>query len=197
MSQLMTYHELQDWICSSMEQKGFHDDWTGTAEDAEFRIALINTEIGESINEVKRHWTDNPSPEVIKSLAWELADVAIRVFDLMGLCGKTKDVLMSLDTEVLGSDAIDTRTELAIRINTLFINTNAAARECFTANRLGYWDVKDARKDLFKELVEMIEDCADICYGIRYPLLQAIREKMEKNMARPHKYGTPDAITSQ
>lgn len=197
MADSMTFQELQDWICNSMQQKGFHDDWTGTAEDAEFRIALTNTEIGESINEVKRHWTDNPSLEVVRALAWEIADIAIRGFDLLGLCGNKYATDKFLDMDVFEGDEIESRKKLAVRINDMFIGTNQAASECHTADRLEYWDNTKARQDFFDELVDLIDECQKTCFCIRYPLLQAIREKMEKNMARPHKYGTPDATTSQ
>jgi len=61
------------------EAKGFHDDMPGDRIGTLVRLAFIHTEVSEAIDPIKKRGMDG-SEECLR----ELADVVIRVFDLVG-----------------------------------------------------------------------------------------------------------------
>lgn len=86
--ELLAIRDIQDSIWKAMEAKGFHDGRTGTGrDDTLVRLCLIHTEVSEAAQEVKRHWAGQPNGAQLDAFAEELADVAIRLFDLAGCTG--------------------------------------------------------------------------------------------------------------
>lgn len=84
----MTIEDFQKLTFDMMDAKGFHADRpNNTRDDQLVRLALIHTEVSEATQEVKRHWTANPSPELKAKIMDELADIVIRVADMAGCLG--------------------------------------------------------------------------------------------------------------
>jgi len=173
--------KTQLWVWGCMESKGFHDGRTNDDDDTLVRNTLIGTEISEAIQEVKRHWTDTPSEELKDKVAEELADVAIRLFDVAGCLGLNLSV-----SEWFRKEETPNRDDLFHSLGML---------QYITSSWFG--SVSGLRvHDSDSVVVAAILQCCDgICAIIDRDLFAAVERKMVKNMARPHKYGTPEATT--
>ena len=76
------------------EEKGFHAGRTASRDDTLVRLCLIHSEVSEAVQEVKRGWMDNLTPEeranqraLREKVGEELADVLIRCADLAECIG--------------------------------------------------------------------------------------------------------------
>ena len=72
----MTISELIDAVHTNAVRKGFWDGYEGTEAEIVMRIMLIVTELSEGVEGLRHGDADN--------FAEELADTAIRLFDLCG-----------------------------------------------------------------------------------------------------------------
>ncbi len=90
----MNLPDLQKYVFGVMESKGFHSDRSNSRDDVIVRLALVHTEISEAIQEVKRHWIDQGSPELRHAVGLELADAMIRLLDLCGCLGMDSESLI-------------------------------------------------------------------------------------------------------
>jgi len=66
------------------EAKGFHERRTADREMTLVRLCLLHSEVSEAVQEIKRHGMDGT-----ENCLRELADVVIRVGDLVGMLGAT------------------------------------------------------------------------------------------------------------
>ncbi len=83
----MTIWDAQVNAWRMAEDKGFHRGRGRSRDDTLVRLCLIHTEVSEAVQEVKRHWEGDGSPELVEQVGEELADVLIRVLDLAGCIG--------------------------------------------------------------------------------------------------------------
>jgi NTP pyrophosphatase (non-canonical NTP hydrolase) len=66
------------------EAKGFHEGKPADRETTLVRLCLLHSEVSEAVQEIKRHGMDGT-----EDCLRELADVVIRVGDLVGMLGAT------------------------------------------------------------------------------------------------------------
>ena len=66
------------------EAKGFHEGKPADRETTLVRLCLLHSEVSEAVQEIKRHGLDGT-----EDCLRELADVVIRVGDLVGILGAT------------------------------------------------------------------------------------------------------------
>lgn len=178
--------DLDHWkkiVWDGMEAKGFHDGRTASAHDTRVRLALVMTEIAEAMQVVKRKWKDAPVADqesgVVAELGEELADVAIRLLDLAGCVGlslgKYEKTCQVEDWSFL------TRDEWLITLGEV----------CYDVANVFWWWPDGSRR----KCEAILKSVGDLFEELGLDFEAAVRAKMDKNMARPRKYGTPQEGT--
>lgn len=198
----MTNNEMRDWIGKCMNEKGFHSEDMGFAEGGMVRSALVLTEVAEAMQEVKRHWgKDGLNQETVKDvIAEECADGLIRCWDLAYVHG------IDLDADVTLLPAVPLkagRHQLIVRLGRAA--SHAAKVYDVFEDLVGYTEYgrvteeEEFAADGFggpdnvgRQLLEVEYHLSAVCSVIGRDLMEAVKAKMEKNMARPWCYGTPD-----
>lgn len=159
------------WVWKHMEAKGFHDvGLTSPEVMLGVRLALCHTEAAEATQEIKRHWTANPSTGLRDKVVEELADTVIRILDL-SICHEI-DLDWTTDRLVPRIGGSQDRHDLMQMTNYLH---GAIAKSLEDTENLSV----------------AIHACHLICWEIGRDLWAAVELKMVKNIARPHRYGTP------
>lgn len=72
------------WVIA--EHKGFHDGRPADRDNTLVRLCLLHSEVSEAVQVVKRHGLENRA-----ELLRELADVFVRLGDLLGTLGADRD----------------------------------------------------------------------------------------------------------
>ncbi len=191
----MKRNEMRDWIGQSMKAKGFHDDGSGFADGGMVRASLVMTEIVEAMQEVKRYWKEPVADAIKDKIAEECADTAIRLYDLSYCHGLDLDEDYG-PLEKVRSLGRNERHSLIIRCGKVI----SVVAQVFDA----FEDFYDSGLDNFHGIESFDADAAccvqtalthlhAMCLSVSRDLTAAIEKKMAENMARPHKYGTPDA----
>lgn len=192
----MTHNEMRDWIGGAMKEKGFHEPM-GFGEGGMVRCALVQTELAEAMQEVKRFWgKPGLDQEAVKShVTEECADAAIRLFDMAFVAGVD---LAAVPVEFIALPAPKTQSDDERR--DLLIQLGAVASVVGKLFDM-FEDVKDGSdRDESADwaLVEIAEytrfalnSLQFICDRVCRDLNTAIEAKMVVNMQRPHRYGTP------
>jgi len=195
----MRHNELRDWIGKAMDEKGFHPTEMDFAADMMTRASLIQTEVCEAMQEVKRHWgRAGVDADGLKDrVAEECADSAIRVYDLAWMCECDLEAPNTLERPA--NRAKNERHSLLIRLgkinslvstafDTFEDSADMADDERDAAQQYAYFGYG---QDVTVTLQTVIHHLADLCVRIGRDLETAIRAKMVVNMQRPHAYGTP------
>lgn len=206
----MTPNEVRDWVGTCMFSKGFHpSELADRAFGGMVRAGLIGTEAAEALQEAKRHWPaghdDAGVPAaVLDAVAEELADTAIRAYDL-AYCHR-----LDLDAKLVlrKRDRFRERTgrygrmvqlgqilSMAGRVYDACEDAAECPEDCRDENGDYDWDAdRDGCGDEVRYLLAAaIEHCRLLCESVGRDLASAVDAKMAENMARPDRYGTPDA----
>lgn len=198
----MTKNETRDWIGESMKAKGFHDDMGDFAVENMMRVFLVDTENVEAGQEVKRHWGDSVTDEVRDKIAKECADTAIRMYDFAYLCGIDLDSAFSVGFKPIKDIGKNERQSLLIRCGKIMSILGRIFDALESLYETGGTD--SDKQVLFKtkkhfsafhvsNIATALFHCEELCKKVGRDLSVAIETKMQENMARPHKYGTPEA----
>jgi hypothetical protein len=153
-------------------EKGWHDGeqlpMTSRQEIA-VKLALIHAELTEAYDE----WTADLQ-RVTPAVKVELADVAIRLFDLMGAVGVAKFPAVTEFVAQCGS----------FEAMLLDIHSHvSSAVECLREADLQFPEV------LHWKLAIVAMRLFTVCDGMGIDLRPSVAEKMEKNKGRPHRHG--------
>lgn len=189
----MNHNERRDQIGQQIRSKGFWDDGTGKLDGVLFRLSLCQTEACEAMQEVKRYWgKETCDQEMVKNaIAEELADYAIRVYDVAAFGGFDLETGNELyDVVKVGPN---NRAQLIIQIGKLTAligDTFALVEEDVLSEESGLTEFTLSQGADF--LYTAIKHSEYICKSIGRDLYAAIDAKMAVNMKRPQKYGTPD-----
>jgi hypothetical protein len=183
----VTHNERRDQIGEAMKSKGFWDDGTGEVDGTLLRLSLAQTEVCEAIQEVKRFWgKDGVNMEQVKDrVVEELADTAIRLYDVAAFDKMDLAESATRNPDTCGPTE---RIRLIVSLGALCeVISNAYRWRLYPENLRNNWQNCVWRS---------IEFCRGICQQIGRDLYAAIDAKMKVNMARNHKYGTPDEVKS-
>ena len=189
----MTRNAIRDGIGAAMKSKGFHDDGTVLVDGTLFRLSLAQTEACEAMQEVKRHWgkPDADAEKLRDVVAEELADFAIRVYDCAAFGG------FDLDRGNVLYDPLSVgpteRVGLIVRIGKLTSLVGDAFAVVEQEEDLEVTEFLDFTTTSASDVLHTALVHAEaLCQSIGRDLNRAIDLKMEKNMKRPDRYGTPD-----
>lgn len=191
----MTHNQRRDLIGDQIRSKGFWADGTVLVDGTLFRLSLAQTEACEAMQEVKRHWgkTDADAEKLRDVVAEELADFSIRVYDCAAFGGFDLDRGVVLyDPLIVGPTE---RVGLIVRIGKLTSLVGDAfavveQEEDLEVTEFLDYTITVASDFLYTALVH----AEALCQSIGRDLNRAIDAKMEKNMKRPDRYGTPDEV---
>ncbi len=223
----MTENERRDWVGKCMGRKGFHvPELSDPAFGGMVRSGLIGTEVAEALQEVKRHWPADGSPPVpvlLEKVALEMADVAIRCYDLGHLMAadltpvetaRNYDLFRDRDGRngrMVQLSAMlsfagrlfdtfeDSESNRAYMVSESQIISDEDSENCPEDSRDpdGDYDWEadhdGCRDEVEYLLVTLLTHCRLFCDSIGQDLAAFIDRKMIENMARPDRYGTPDA----
>lgn len=194
----MTRNEMRDWVGGCMKSQGFHkpelDNWHG----AMVRAALIGTEAAEVVQEFKRHWSDRVSADVIDRVAAELADTAIRSYDLAAVHGLDLDLAdtdIDVDWSWPKTGGLNSRHTGMAKGGFLLSLANGVYEcvEQLANEEHAGWRVEESKTVLGQSVVALLVKLEQMAEWVGRDLTAAIDKKMAENMARPYRYGTPDA----
>ncbi len=153
-------------------EKGWHDGeqlpMTSRQEIA-VKLALVHAELTEAYDEwISGRGVVTPAAKV------ELADVAIRMFDLMGAVGVTEFPIMpDFTAEVRGFE------EMLLGVHAHV----SSAVECLRSPELSFPEV------LHWKLAIGVQLLFAMCDSLSIDLRPSVAAKMEKNKGRPHRHG--------
>jgi hypothetical protein len=196
----MTRNELRDYCGQCMVAKGQHDDGSGFVDGALWRTSLVLTEVAEATQEFKRHWGKASGRDVVERIVAECADTCIRLYDLAFWLKVDLDQATAMDSPM--SVGVTERFKYLIRCGQVAESVVAI----FNVMR-DVLDMEEEDPDIFRDeeygygmeydvacsIVEALSLTEAICRDVGGDINTAIMTKMAENMARPHKYGTPDA----
>ena len=199
----MTRNEWRDYCGRCMVEKGHHDDGSGFVDGALWRIALVLTEVAETTQEFKRHWNGDVGSDVRDRIAAECADTAIRLYDLAYWLGSDLD--QECPVERVPSCGVTERFSFLIRCGKIaeFVTGSYSTLFDLTGNRRG--DARAVYRDenygleamAVGDIISALVHLEDLCRSVGRDMTDAVTKKMAENMARPHKYGTPDASVAK
>jgi hypothetical protein len=194
-------NERRDWCGLSMDLKGFHDDGSGFNDGGMVRASLVMTEIVEAMQEVKRHWKPPVVDAVRDKIAEELADTAIRLYDLAFCAGVDLDADYG-PMESPRDLGRNERHSLIIRCGkvasfaSVIFDTFEEVHDMIGRVAAENWTGGlpfDYGDTVAIGVVNAVEHLESLCRLVGRDLQSAMVAKMRENMARPQKYGTPDA----
>jgi hypothetical protein len=154
-------------------EKGWHEgdvyplrDRTAIAA----KLALVHAELTEAYDE----WNTDPRRGVTYSVTVELADVAIRLFDLMGAMGLQLPHNMSLDTAM--------KPDFPALLLDLHAHTSDVVEHLRKPDSV-FPDV------VHWKMAVLLHRMFALCANMGIDLRKAVGDKMQKNRLRPHRHG--------
>lgn len=166
----MKISELQSYVWQTMEEKGFHVANEDTERmETMARISFVYNQITSVVQCVKRTWANSPTYDQRLDCQAKLGGYATR--ELIGNGFHTFP-----DPEHVG---------ILARLSLIHTEVSEAAEVAGDKEKLG------------EEIADIVIRCLDLCGTENIDLETAIMTKMEKNAARPFRYGTPDALKSR